>query len=273
MLAFERLAHLDDTGWHLQIFVHGGMPLCEHVGMRSVLVVALLGLPAVAHAHIHLEVPLSRTDDSVGNPQKNQHCGTAVAGRTARVTTYLPGATIMVRWAETIQHPGYFRIAFQPEGEVFRIPAASNGQAVVGGVPQASNFPTEDMTGMVDAGTGSMILKDRIPDGTLMTMITLPNMECANCTLQFIQMMTNAPPYTIDAASDDIYFNCADITLAANAPDAGVQALPDASIEEPINPGFDPGRVSGGCSTGGLAGWPAALALAGLAGRRRRRRA
>jgi hypothetical protein len=242
--------------------------------MRSVLVLALLGLPAIAHAHIHLLEPLSRTDDVQGDPQKNQHCGTAAAGRTARVTTFLPGQTITVKWMETIDHPGWFRIAFQANGEVFGIPPASNGP---NGAGAASNFPTENRTGMVDAVNGSMVFKDRIADGAVNVMrtetVTLPNIECTNCTLQFIQVMTNAGTYTTDAASDDIYFNCADITLTANAPDAGVPDMTaDASVTDPgTNPGVDPSQVSGGCSAGGIAGWPAALALAGFAGRRRRR--
>jgi uncharacterized protein (TIGR03382 family) len=237
--------------------------------MRSVLVVALLGLPAIAHAHIHLLQPLSRTDDSVGNPQKDRHCGDPAVTRTARVTMFKPGETITVRWAETINHPGWFRISFQPNGETFRIPPASNGQAIVAGSPQASNMPTEDLTGMMDpGGTGGMILKDRIPDGTTTTTVTLPNMACTNCTLQLIQLMINNPPYTVGVDSNDIYFNCADITLAADAPDGAVDTGPDAGTDM----GFDPGMVSGGCSAGGIAGWPAILALAGLAGRRRRRR-
>lgn len=243
--------------------------------MRSVLVVALLGLSgSIANAHIHLLKPLSRTDDGINGPQKEQHCGTLAPGRTARVTTYKPGETITVEWQETIDHPGWLRISFQPSGELFRAPPASNGPASNG---TASNYPTENLTGMVDPdGTGSMILMDRIADGALNVMrtmdVTLPNMECTNCTLQLIHVMTQTVGY---AFADDVYFNCADITLAANAPDAGIPVTggADAGIEEPGgNGGVDPGSVSGGCSTGGGTGVPVALALLGLVGLRRRRR-
>jgi uncharacterized protein (TIGR03382 family) len=102
--------------------------------------------------------------------------------------------------------------------------------------------------------------------------ITLPNVECSNCTLQMIQMMTDNPPYTTDALSDDIYYQCADITLAANAPDAGTQPMPDAGTGSGSGGGNNPGgEVNGGCSTGGGAGLPIALALLGLASLRRRR--
>jgi hypothetical protein len=87
--------------------------------------------------------------------------------------------------------------------------------------------------------------------------ITLPNMECSNCTLQVIQLMTDKPPYTTDAASDDIYFQCADFVLTNSAPQ------PDA--------GPDPGSgQSGSCDAGG--GGSFALVGFVLALPRRRRR-
>lgn len=249
--------------------------------MRSVLAVALLTASAsVAQAHEHLLQPLSRTDDAQGGLQKQQHCGDPAVTRTTRVTTYHPGETITVKWMETIDHPSWFRIAFQPNGEVFEIPPASNGNSINAmGVASASNFPTENLTGMTDAATGTMVLMDRIADGAANVMrqmdVTLPNMECANCTLQLIQVMQNNPPYTTDAASDDIYFQCADITLAADAPDAGVTGgEPDGGLDNGNNNGSDTdlGKVSGGCSTGGSTGAPVALVLLGLVGLRRRRR-
>lgn len=185
-----------------------------------------------------MTAPLSRTDAPTGD-QKEQHCGVAAQGRNpARVTTYAPGATITVTWDETINHPGHFRIAFQPAGEVFGIPAPGAGAP--------SNFPDVDQTGMTDAA-GALILADMIPDGTPSTQVTLPNMECDNCTLQFIQVMTDNPPYTIDLASDDIYFNCADITLSNSAPPPtdGPATGPDAGVD-PMDP---KGNLSGGgCS-------------------------
>lgn len=133
-------------------------------------------------------------------------------------------------------------------------------------------YPTEDLTGMIDPnGTGSYILKDRVPDGGTVE-VTLPTMECANCTLQLIQVMTNAAPYTTDALSDDIYFNCADLVLAANAPDAGVFVTADGGDDPGGGGGVNRGTETGGCSAGGSGGgWLAAFAVAGFAIRRRRR--
>lgn len=121
---------------------------------------------------------------------------------------------------------------------------------------------------------GSRVLKDRIPDGTLSTQVTLPNMECDNCTLQFIQVMTDKCPYTTNAASDDIYFNCADLTLSNSAP--VTPPPPDPSPTPDAGPGDEPaptgGGSTGGCSTtGGQVEW-ALLALAAIVPLSRRRR-
>ena len=64
--------------------------------------------------------------------------------------------------------------------------------------------------------SGVVILADNIPDKSTASysqQVTLPAIECANCTIQLIQVMTtNPPPY---AATGDLYFNCADIILKA----------------------------------------------------------
>jgi len=234
--------------------------------MKWVTSLALVLVPTVAAAHIHMTSPKSRTDLPTGD-QKTEHCGVAGYNRAMhldRVSTFAPGATINVVWAETIQHPGYFRIAFLQDGEVFPIPPPGAG----------GGFPTQNLTGMTEPVTGALILADQIADGTLSTTVTLPNVECTNCTLQFIQVMTDKAPYTIDAMSDDIYFNCADLVLSNSAPDAGTgpggeptPGGPDAGTGNPNNGG----TVDGGCSAGGDASL-LALALGGAFAIRRRRR-
>ncbi len=233
--------------------------------MRIVIAILLVGMlhAGIANAHIHLTNPRARTDSLTGD-QKYRPCG--VAGQTripSRVTTYRPGETITVTWMETINHPGHYRIAFQPNGNAFGIPPPGNG-------PPAG-FPSLDQTGMTD-GAGALILKDFIPDGMLSTQITFPAMECNNCTLQFIQVMTDKPPYTVDAQSNDIYFNCADITLSNTAPpqpDGGIDPGGDGGTDQPGPP--DPG---GGCSAShgsAPAGLLGGLVVVGLLLRRRRR--
>ncbi len=245
--------------------------------MKSSLHLALLftvAVPGVASAHIHLLQPKSRTDDPTD--QKTQHCGTTGYSRAAhpeRITYYKPGEKIKVMWDETINHPGWYRISLQPNGEVFSYPPPGNGPP--------SNFPTVNQTGMTDSTTGAIVLLDRIPDGvpgtTMMADVTLPNIECNNCTLQFNQFMTDRAEYTFTSGGA-VYFNCADIVISNNpppppmgTPDAGPVTTPDAGT-----PGED-GDVKGGCSAGdvGGAGGLIAVGLLGavVVGRRKRRAA
>ncbi|MGH7865891.1 MAG: hypothetical protein ACREQB_12935, partial [Candidatus Binataceae bacterium] len=70
-----------------------------------------------------MTAPIARTDSTTGD-QKDQHCGVAGQVRTTRVTTFQPGETITLSWMEPIDHPGYFRIAFQPNGAEFGVPPA-----------------------------------------------------------------------------------------------------------------------------------------------------
>lgn len=226
--------------------------------MRFALLVAGLLAPSVAAAHAVLTYPPPRD----GTVIKDAPCGGLNTTRGTNITTLSPGATITIQFKETIDHPGHYRISFDNDGQDFMIPADA----------------TSSTEGMLN------VVKDLIPDiqgalpvgGRPYTVdITLPNVECNNCTLQMFQMMTDAPPYTTDAASDDIYYSCADITLAANAPDAGtpVNGGDDAGVDPGGGSGSNSGTETGGCSAGGNgAELPVALALLGFVGLRRRRR-
>ncbi|MDP3233337.1 MAG: Ig-like domain-containing protein [Myxococcales bacterium] len=135
------------------------------------LLLALWLCPALALAHAHLLTPTPR--NTLAN--KTGPCGSP---RTATSVNFAPGATITLTWAETINHPGHYRIAFSPAN---------------------------------DQGFDANILRDNIPNpaGTQATntaTVTLPTTPCTGCTLQLIQVMTNTNP-----ASN--YYSCADITI------------------------------------------------------------
>jgi hypothetical protein len=228
---------------------------------RSWFLVAVLVLPTIAAAHVRITSPTPRSSTVL----KERHCGQAGLAR-ANVSTVLPGSTIHLVWDEYIAHPGWFRISFQPNGDTFEIPPESNGPT---GAGAPSNYPTEDLTGKTDPATGSLIIADRIMHPALSMDVTLPNIECANCTLQLIQMMTDKPPYSTDTASNDIYFACVDLVLSASAPDAGPIMGGDAGTGTPG------GGASGGCrATGGPSStiWGAIAAAIASCMRRRARR-
>lgn len=170
----------------------------------ATLSLALIVLPSVAEAHIALVSPPPRYADLKSGP-----CGKGTKdARTTKVSTFKPGATINVTWQETIGHPGHFRIAFDPDGtSIFKDPAS-----------------------FTDVSGGPGVLVDNIADKTGTQMytqqVTLPNVECTNCTLQVIQVMTDKAPY---GDGNDLYYQCADIVLAKDAlDDAGTFPYSDA---------------------------------------------
>src|SRR5690606_30533739 len=74
-------------------------------------------VPAPAAAHFSLEqgsTHLSRYGDS---EIKSGPCGRSGGTRGENVYSYRPGETIRVEIVEFIGHPGYFRIAFDDDGD------------------------------------------------------------------------------------------------------------------------------------------------------------
>jgi hypothetical protein len=232
-----------------------------------------LALTGVASAHIALKSPPARTNDQI--QLKTGPCGQTTNARTKNVTVFKPGETITVAWDETINHPGHYRIAFDPNG---------------------TNFPNPKSFTDVDGGVN--VLVDGIPDKTgaapiaYTQKVTLPNVECANCTLQLIQVMTDKPPYDPGPTGNDIYYQCADLVLTSG--DAGIPVADGgggdaggADATSPVDAGSSgdagaspvPGDEAGcACSTpghavtssgGGLALLLAAVAMARVARRRR----
>ncbi|RMH39630.1 MAG: hypothetical protein D6689_15985 [Deltaproteobacteria bacterium] len=214
----------------------------------------------VAEAHIALVSPPHRYAE---NEQKAEPCGRPGGTRGTNVTVFEPGATITVKWRETINHPSHYRISFDDDGDDdFCYPASKD-----------------------DLYSCPSVLLDNIPDepppsGIFEAQVTLPNIECENCTLQLVQVMYDK--VASGWGDNDLYFNCADIALRAGGgggPDAGAGGGPDAGAGAgpDAGSGGTPADVDGGgCAIGGgraPAGAPLGLALvAAWALRRRRRR-
>lgn len=178
---------------------------------------ALSTLTATAvQAHIAMTEPAPRHPD-----QKLGPCGLGANDpRGPEVTVFQGGETITVRWTETIDHPGHFRISFDPDGQDdFGDPAAyddyySNPAVLVDQIADK-------------AGAQQMYEQD----------VTLPMMSCDTCTLQLVQVMTDKPPYEV--GTNDLYYQCADIILEGAAETTG-----DATT----------GGTTGDSTTGGTSG-------------------
>ena len=157
-----------------------------------------------ASAHLALDFPVSRHGPEV---LKEGPCGIEHSSRGKNISVFAPGETIEVQWNEYINHPGHFRIAFDESGNnSFQDPVCLD------------NCDSRSMVIEQQAGDPSVLL-DAIPDtpsgGLSSVSVTLPDIECDDCTLQVIQVMTDKPPYTI--GGNDLYYQCADIVLTSSA--------------------------------------------------------
>lgn len=173
-----------------------------------------------ARAHTSLEqagTHLSRYGDA---EIKVGPCGRANGTRGTNVYTYAPGETITVTVKEYVSHSGYYRIAFDDDGDDdFADPASiepENGRTCTAN--------PDDHCGAADYFNNATVLMDHLnphaqaifTTPTYTWEVTLPNVECDNCTLQIIQVMTEngKAPYNPSAPGEnDIYYTCIDLVL------------------------------------------------------------
>ena len=224
----------------------GGSCLIGHVAIPLAAALAMwLGVGPAA-AHLQVTSPLPRHDQLKQGP-----CGGGADDpRGSVVHSFQPGQTITVVWDEYVDHPGHFRISFDADGQDDFVDPAS----------------------FTDVSGGPSVLQDDIPDreggGEYSQSVTLPDVECDNCTLQVIQVMTDKAPY---GDGNDLYYQCVDLVLSRAA--TGEATSADASE--------DGGEESGcGCSTpassasfGPVSGSAGMLAVLLLGLRRRGRHA
>ncbi|MDD9935803.1 MAG: MYXO-CTERM sorting domain-containing protein [Myxococcales bacterium] len=221
----------------------------------AVLLVAAVAFPAAAHidadqAGTHL------TRYGAANIKQGP-CGLTGGERGTNIYTYEPGETITVSVTEYIGHPGYFRIAFDDDGDDDFV----NPQTVDPINRECMPDPA-DKCGASDFFNNDTVLMDNLdphdypPFGMQPTYtweVTLPDVECDNCTLQILQVMTDPPgihaPYDPSYTSDDLYYQCIDLVLKRGADGTDD---PDPGMDPGTDPGTDPapGMEPGGAGMG-----------------------
>ncbi|HEU4577156.1 MAG TPA: SCE4755 family polysaccharide monooxygenase-like protein [Polyangiaceae bacterium] len=174
-------------------------------------------LSSTASAHIELELPMNRYSDARQGDNKSCPCGAGTTNRRCnkpdelsdpdrsedRVSTFAPGDTITVRFDEYVGHSGRFRIAFDPDG------------ASLDHFNQNILLDEPDPVGKQgNMGQGSI----------WEFQVTLPDMECENCSLQLIQAMDGnmVDPVLDPVQRPSTYFQCADIRLVEGTPPGGI---------------------------------------------------
>jgi len=208
------------------------------VGATLIAFVLLLG-PRLASAHIQLISPSPR--QYLPSEQKTGPCGRAGGIRTANATTFEPGATIEVVWDETVPHQAHYRIAFDDNGhDVFRDPVCTTNCTTNDPLMPPTFAPGNNLPVLLDG------ISDRTGMGRYRVTLTLPNIECDNCTLQLIQVMYDKRPYV--TPGNDVYYQCADLLLrAGGGGDAGVSQPQDGGVAEDASDGTAlDGGVGGG---------------------------
>jgi hypothetical protein len=213
------------------------------------------------------------------------------------VYTYAPGETIQVSIFEFIGHPSYFRIAFDNDGDDGFVEPAS-----IKPIDPARKCPSApgDRCGAADFYNSPAVLPgmDNLnphlgglgSKATYTWSVTLPNVECTNCTLQIIQVMEDDlyhGPYdpTPGVGVEDVYHQCIDLELKRGTPDGGIAPVVSDAGATPtptVNSGTATADASdsgegGGCAVTGTAtrgalGWSVVAAGLLVASRRRRAR-
>ena len=202
-------------------------------GLRVLAALAVIAVPTTAFAHIVMMTPLPRDVGVAGNDgHKTGPCG--AVPRTNKCTSYEAGATIPVKWKETVEHNGCFQIAL----------SQANDQ----------NF--------------TILKQIQDPAGSPLTIfpdtVTLPaGVTCKDCTLVVRQLMIGKPCTALQNDLDaSTYYSCADIRIGdptvcvpPTEPDAG-GTVPDAATGSDGGPTTVPTDGGGKLVEAGAAGDP-----------------
>ena len=197
-----------------------------------------------AAAHIELDAPAPRSNDGQnkwcpcgsGGDGSRDNAGCAISDRDPErgpsSGTFAPGATVTLRWRETVGHTGRFRVSFDDNGA------------------DQADFDANILADIADPAGG---------DGNTGTAnqwsvdVTLPDQACSTCTLQLVQVMNGNPNDEVPSLfGTSTYYQCADIEIAEGGATSGSGT---------------PAADKGGCAAAPGALLPGALLL--LAKRRR----
>jgi len=187
-----------------------------------------------AHAHINLLEPVVRVPGFPESTLARGPCGQDPNERIEdRVNVFRPGESIELAFEVYVQHPGYFRISFDPEGD--------DSFSTRPSAP--SDASTDDPT-QLSPGDGEIILdyiSNRAGDiDRVERRVTLPDIECDRCTLQVTLFVYG---WRLDEA---LFYQCADLLLDDG--DGVIEGLE----EPPALDASDPLAAHGttGCSLG-----------------------
>jgi hypothetical protein len=150
---------------------------------RTLTAFAVLG-SASAFGHAVLTYPTPRTSNA---NLKAPPCGLNLAAPTS-VATFQPGQTVVVQWAETVNHPGHYELDFGRN---------------IDGTFDGGFTPLLQP----DAGALNNIANPNGTQANNMAMVKLPTQPCPLCQIRLRQYMSDNTSLW--------YLSCSDITIAA----------------------------------------------------------
>ncbi len=155
---------------------------------RSILIIAFCSAGS-AQAHIMLEQPTGWiVTNGLGDPQKEEPCGTSVGTASNVVTTLQAGSKITVRGTETVFHPGHFRLAIARERDQLITPVpVVQGNDCKSAPIQAPAIAPVLLDGLLPRSSPSA-------NGSYQQELTVPDIACDDCTLQLLQFMSSHWP-------------------------------------------------------------------------------
>ncbi|HTA88516.1 MAG TPA: SCE4755 family polysaccharide monooxygenase-like protein [Polyangiaceae bacterium] len=216
----------------------------------------LLCVSASAQAHFNLDAPTPNTTTTDGG-MSSPPCGVGTASGV--ITPVQGGHALTLQIDEFVPHTGFYRVALAID---------SVSELPVDDVVKDANGMILPPTGKPSGISASAVYEDPAVfpvlgdhllqhDGTMpqmfQTNITLPNVNCAKCTLQVVEFMEGHPfntaiPPDTGPGGGYFYRHCADLKITA----------------DPSMPVFvPPAGTGGGSSTSGGAGGMVSTAGAG----------
>ena len=150
--------------------------------LAAIAATCLLSTAASAHTLLVDPPPISPNDNAKSGPCGCKFGSDPACPANYTTTTYNVGDTVTIKWKETVQHNGKFRLAF----------STKEPDAV-----KSADLDANVLYDKADANSQS--------GGMITTTLTIPDAPCDPCTLQLRQFM--------EGAANPYYFSCASIRI------------------------------------------------------------
>jgi hypothetical protein len=207
---------------------------------------SILLFPALAHAHFNLQQPPNwTTETTTGDPEKDWPCGNENNPMsTGPTTAFKPGDKVTIELAETIMHPGHYRVALATSGNMMDLPMDMS-RTDSGMMCENDDMQSPPVFPVLADG---MLEHTQKLNGVQSFDVTLPSdVTCDKCVLQVREYMQghSSAPETATQTNGCYYHHCAYISIKGTTGAGGMSGSGGAA---------NGGMSAGGMSAGGALG-------------------